>query len=717
MSTVIDVRTTTGATWGAKFSKAVDDASGIAGDTAPDSYPLGYGPLDDQVVVRLTYDDTNDPFTTRSGTSTGSVTATQALTGNIIALDNAITMRSNVRLEIESGVEIQLVQTSSTNVDIIDLNSGAHNFSVVGVDVGTDNGSYEAIAAGRCVFNIDTENLAGDQDKHGIEMTKCSNFLIEGIHFKQARGQQNIAKISNHSCITPYAVSAAGTPRTQAYNNINIFGVFRNLSVENAPSGYGMFQFSGVDQCYFGNLWQDGGTLHRNEPDRGGTKTNWGTTNCTIENIYCQHGNALVSIAPADCDARIENNTFRGLYCYNMQNAVRSNRENTAKYPADGGATNNTFDGGCFYGEGTVGGVNQWTNGDGAQSQGGTAADSAFNNPSLKAVDLNAKIDVTVNDFSNIGESGSWNSGSGGATDSTVACDATIAQAAGVHVTPPTDTPLLESHASNFVKTGTSIALSGLSTGQGNLLVMAVAVRASSGSASVSTIVDDAGNGWSRIGTSVNASGNSWTELWYSWGADSIDSITVTLAAAATAVIELMEFGNILSTADPLDSHAQANGHSASVATASLTSTNDTDLVVGVASGIANLSPATLTSSGWTGLTDAVSTGGSDSALLAAYTTTDTATAQEADWTSAAGTPYYGSVIASFKASSQNAPSGSDAAEQTVAFSHNLIGDKHATSDVLTQTVMMAQRLETDDFVLAGGTPWPVFRHHRGRGW
>jgi hypothetical protein len=236
----------------------------------------GKGPNALQGVAHLAFDPASPPF---QGT-------------NLLTLTSPVTFRSNVRLEIDSGVG--LVYGWSADGAMFEWD-GVTNISITRGDPRHGTGRR----AGR--FWIDTSHGGRASKQHAIVMENASYWLIEYMHTTQ-QVQTNAAAVvarSNNGSVT-----IGTSPR---------FGIYRHHSNDGSPSGYGPNQLVSLSDAYIYDIWTEGGTALRFETDGNAV----GVHRIIADQLYCQYGNRSVALTPHAADSdHVTITNLRALSCF-----------------------------------------------------------------------------------------------------------------------------------------------------------------------------------------------------------------------------------------------------------------------------------------------------------------------------------------------------------------------------------------------------------------
>jgi hypothetical protein len=236
----------------------------------------GKGPNALQGVAHIAFDPSSPPF---AG-------------ANLISLSGPVTFRSNVRLEIDSGVG--LVYGWSADGAMFEWN-GVDNVTITRGDPSHGTGRR----AGR--YWIDLSHGARASVQHAIVMENTSNWLIEYLHTTQQQ-QTNGASVIARS--TAGHVTPSQSPR---------LGIYRHHSNDGSPTGYGPNQLVSLSDTYIYDLWTDGGTTLRFETDGNAS----GVHRVVADQVYCQNGDRALALTPHAADSdHITVTNVRAVSCF-----------------------------------------------------------------------------------------------------------------------------------------------------------------------------------------------------------------------------------------------------------------------------------------------------------------------------------------------------------------------------------------------------------------
>lgn len=239
---------------------------------APSMGPAaGLGPNAPQGVVRIVFDRRSPAFRGR----------------NIVDLSGPIVMRSNVRLEVDSGVVLRYAWSGRGVV--IDL---SHRRNVT-VTVGDPRIGGRAHVAGNPSFpdlggkfEIDTSRCRPGSRATAILLSGTHRFLVSDFYTVQAPVTNGAAVIAH------LAVSGKGIYQDQ-YNS-------------GSPFGYGPDQLTSLRRTYIARIWTDGGTALRLETGpthHTGRVQAFGDHGLVVHDVYAQNGNRVVALVPHCADS------------------------------------------------------------------------------------------------------------------------------------------------------------------------------------------------------------------------------------------------------------------------------------------------------------------------------------------------------------------------------------------------------------------------------
>ena len=185
-------------------------------------------------------------------------------------------------------------------------------------------------------------------------------------------------------------------------------------------------------------------------------------------------------------------------------------------------------------------------------------------------------------------------------------------------------------------------------TGAGHLLVLAASVYTGATN-QISKVTDPAGNTWTKIGAYCAAGHFSDGELWYAANANSVTSVTVTVAAAAVIAIEVNEFSGVATT-NPLDVSGGASNTGTAAASGAITPATSTELAVGFVAGHGSVQAISVTATGYTAQSQQTSSNGGSTpvSVVSAYKVLSSVGSQEMTGIFAASM-YWASGIALFR--------------------------------------------------------------------
>src|SRR5437899_4955469 len=116
-------------------------------------------------------------------------------------------------------------------------------------------------------------------------------------------------------------------------------------------------------------------------------------------------------------------------------------------------------------------------------------------------------------------------------------------------------------------------------TGAGHLLVLAASVYTGATN-QITKVTDSASNTWTKIGAYCSAGHYSDGEMWYAANANSVTSVTVSVATATVVAIEVNAFSGVAAT-NPLDVSGGASNSCTTAGSCARTTATSTELVDG----------------------------------------------------------------------------------------------------------------------------------------
>jgi hypothetical protein len=231
----------------------------------------GLGPAARQGLVRIVFDRRSPAFQGR----------------NIVDLSGPIVMRSNVRLEVDSGIVLRYAWRGRGTV--IDL---SHRRNVT-VTVGDPRFGGRAHVAGNPSFpdlggkfEIDTSRCPPGSRATAILLSGTHRFLVSDFYTVQTPVTNGAAVIAH------LAVSGKGIYHDQ-YNS-------------GSPFGYGPDQLTSLRRTYIARIWTDGGTALRLETGpthHTGRVQAVGDHGLVVHDVYAQNGNRVVALVPHCADS------------------------------------------------------------------------------------------------------------------------------------------------------------------------------------------------------------------------------------------------------------------------------------------------------------------------------------------------------------------------------------------------------------------------------
>lgn len=204
-----------------------------------------------------------------------------------------VPLKSNVHLELDSGVTLVPINPSTTSNNAIfdaDSNAGIENFSIIGT-----GGN----------FTVDMTTLVTTIRIRVISFKYCSNFKVSNFHITD-----NYTEFSSLAFGSNY-----GTTSTPDGTRINLIrgvphhGIIENISMVNGHYGYGLVQTQGGNNLLFRDLSCVGGVALRLETgfnllqytelyDFNDIKLDqiWG------RNLECTNGQSALQLSPHTLD-------------------------------------------------------------------------------------------------------------------------------------------------------------------------------------------------------------------------------------------------------------------------------------------------------------------------------------------------------------------------------------------------------------------------------
>jgi hypothetical protein len=256
----------------------------------PSSGPAaGLGPNAPQGVVRILFDRRSPAFRGN----------------NIVDLRGPIVMRSNVRLEVDSGVVlryawsgrgivIDLSHRRNVTVTVGDRRFGGHAHVA-------KNPAFPSLAG---KFEIDTSRCPRGSRATAILLSGTHRFLMSDFYTVQAPVTNGAAVIAH------LALSSNGIYRDQ-YNS-------------GSPFGYGPNQLTSLRKAHIARIWTDGGTALRLETGpthHTGRVQAFGDHGLVVTDVFAQHGNRVVALVP-HC-ANSDEIRIRGVYGLSNWEGIR----------------------------------------------------------------------------------------------------------------------------------------------------------------------------------------------------------------------------------------------------------------------------------------------------------------------------------------------------------------------------------------------------------
>lgn len=250
--------------WAARHRTVTPDvpASGPAAGLGPDA-PQG--------VARIVFDRSSPPFRGK----------------NVVALRGSIVMRSNVRLEVDSGVVLRYV--SPGRGVVIDMRHRRN----VAVTVGNPRFGAHAHVAGdphypslAGKFEIDTSLCPRGSRVTAVLLSGTRRFLVSNVYTVQS-------PVTNGAAVIAHLAPSSG-------------GIYRDHYNSGSPFGYGPNQLTSLRKAYIARIWTDGGTALRLETGpthHNGHVQAFGVHHLVVQDVYAQNGNRVVALVPHCADS------------------------------------------------------------------------------------------------------------------------------------------------------------------------------------------------------------------------------------------------------------------------------------------------------------------------------------------------------------------------------------------------------------------------------
>lgn len=245
----------------------------------------------------------------------------------------------------------------------------------------------------------------------------------------------------------------------------------------------------------------------------------------------------------------------------------------------------------------------------------------------------------------------------------------------------------------------TTVVVTIPATATGALLVACISYATAS-SQSISSVTDSASNTWHSLTANFKTGSNSYNQIWYSFNAASVTSVTATGTNAGAKGMNVTSWTGF-STTDPLEQQAGTNGTNATTITAAaVTTTDPTTLVVKSANKLGNSAAGTLTWTGGTALTHPTGTTTGQS-LDSAYKIYSSTSAGEATtWTSSSLTAW-GTSTAVFFVSSVTVKTDTDSATLSDAVVLNSVITSTDSSTLTDTPTQSAKFTDVDSAILS----------------
>jgi len=177
---------------------------------------------------------------------------------------------SNVRIEFDAGVTMQLGKVTCGSPTILSLDGGSSNVSLVGV--GTSTTGKPAAAAGWDIshsfkINADPAATGASPQVRGIAVRWVTDALIQNVFTVQNDSRQannrNTAYTSTSPALTYYGLPTSTAASPQIPRRVTL----TNLYNVKSPVSYGAVQVSACVDCTFDGLFSLGGVTLRLETD------------------------------------------------------------------------------------------------------------------------------------------------------------------------------------------------------------------------------------------------------------------------------------------------------------------------------------------------------------------------------------------------------------------------------------------------------------------
>lgn len=209
----------------------------------------------------------------------------------------------------------------------------------------------------------------------------------------------------------------------------------------------------------------------------------------------------------------------------------------------------------------------------------------------------------------------------------------------------------------------TTVVATITATASGALLVACISYATAS-SQSISGVTDSAGNTWHSLTAQFHTGSNSYNQIWYSFNAASVTSVTATGTSSGAKGINVTSWTGF-STTDPLEQSTGTNGTNATTVTAATVTTTDANtLVIKSANKLGNSAAGTLGWTGGTALTHPTGTTTGQSLDSAYKIYSSTSAGEVTTWTSSSLTAW-GTSTAVFFVSSVTVKTDTDSATLT----------------------------------------------------
>lgn len=211
--------------------------------------------------------------------------------------------------------------------------------------------------------------------------------------------------------------------------------------------------------------------------------------------------------------------------------------------------------------------------------------------------------------------------------------------------------------------TASTVVVTITATASGALLVACISFATAS-SQTITGVTDSAGNTWHALTAQFHTGSNSYNQIWYSFNAASVTSVTATGSSTAAKGMNVTSWTGF-GTTDPLEQSTGTNGTNATTVTAATVTTTDANtLVIKSANKLGNSAAGTLSWTGGTAMTHPTGTTTGQSLDSAFKIYSSTSAAEATSWTSSSLTAW-GTSTAVFFVSSVTVKTDTDSATLT----------------------------------------------------